>query len=321
MKLNNKGFAFSTMLYGTLALITVILYVILGINQGSKDEMLFYGEEIQKKLNECVFDEIQLENCYSSHNGYCNATSYHACLGISDNNEGTMGELIAETLKSKTGVVQDPLIERRYIYRGNTVNNYLKFSGKTWRILSIEPDGSIKLLDYTYNSEAKVWDSSTTSNWESSTLRAYLNNNYLPTIADISKLTSSKWQAVILSNDFDNTIATYNTLATNNDETISSFSIVGLPSLYDYIIASANNDCRNDMEGTGIDCSSWLSQYKGWTINKASNNKVIEFNQMTTTYTTTDATQTRNYYPIITLNRNNYIKSGSGTASDPYELR
>ena len=292
MKLNNKGFAFSTMLYGTLALITVILYVILGINQGSKDEMLFYGEEIQKKLNECVFDEIQLENCYSSHNGYCNATSYHACLGISDNNEGTMGELIAETLKSKTGVVQDPLIERRYIYRGNTVNNYLKFSGKTWRILSIEPDGSIKLLDYTYNSEAKVWDSSTTSNWESSTLRAYLNNNYLPTIADISKLTSSKWQAVILSNDFDNTIATYNTLATNNDETISSFSIVGLPSLY-----------------------------KGWTINKASNNKVVEFNQMTTTYTTTDATQTRNYYPIITLNRNNYIKSGSGTASDPYELR
>ena len=47
MKLNNKGFAFSTMLYGTLALITLILYIILGINKGASDEIYFYGDEIQ----------------------------------------------------------------------------------------------------------------------------------------------------------------------------------------------------------------------------------------------------------------------------------
>ena len=331
MKLNNKGFAFSTMLYGTLALITVILYVILGINQGSNDETLFYGEEIQQKLNECVYEEVQLENCYSSHVGTCDPTSYHACLGISDYVDNNMGEIMAETLKTKTGVYQDNLVERRYVYRGANVNNYIRFSNKIWRIISIEPDDSIRLIDYTHN-ENRIWDA-TTSVWGSSTLKEYLNNNYLPEIADSTKLISGKWSAVIIE-PVNNAYSAqdYKTYEEDNDSDIASYAMVGLPSIYDYMNATTAEACRTNMLANR-DCSSWLSNYKSWTINKANvttNNKAysmpftVTTNNNVTTYNNfkiNDITTANGIYPIIVLNRNNFIKSGSGTVSDPYVLR
>ena len=334
MKLNNKGFAFSTMLYGTLALIIIILYVILGINQGSNDESLFYGDEIQQKLNECVYEEILLENCYSSHTTTCNPTPYHACLGISDDTI-VYGDLIAETLKSKVGVVQDPTNTRRYIYRGDAVNNYLLYSNKLWRIISIEDNGTVRLIDTSFN-DTRFWDNDTTKEFANSSIKDYLNNIYLPEISDISKMISGTNVAVaLLDNGTTVTRDEYkqalNAALNEQDSPLVSYSMVSLPTIYDYIVASSNPACFDLF--TSQNCTSWLSEYKSWTINKGKNLKKDYAIYMPFTITVNGNTETvenskfvittsvQKIYPVITLNRNNYILSGNGSLEYPYILR
>lgn len=333
MKLNNKGFAFSTMLYGTLALITVILYMILGINQGANDETLFYGDEIQVKLNECVYDEIYLENCYSSHTSGCSATSYHACLGISDSNSGALGDLIAEKLKEKalgSGLYADPNIPNRYIYRGNDVNNYIQYSNKIWRILSIEPNGSIKMIDYKFNSIMN-WDTNGNDRWATSTLSNYLNSNYLAGITDTSGLVSGAWVATFIRPSFSTTglsISEYYEQYQDQESDTTSFAQVGLPTVYDYMNATASDECRNHMM-TASGCSSWLSNYKGWTININGEAVDSNGNPENRAYYFGDSNKildaktdtAQKVFPVVVLDRNNVYQSGTGSATDPYVLK
>lgn len=44
-----------------------------------------------------------------------------------------------------------------YVYRGEYVDNYATFSGKTWRIISIDNEGNIKLIQ-TEQDKYSVWD-------------------------------------------------------------------------------------------------------------------------------------------------------------------
>ncbi len=337
MKLNNKGFAFSTMLYGTLALITLILYIILGINKGASDEIYFYGDEIQIKLNECVYEEITLENCYSSHSGGCDATSYHACLGISDSPTEIAGDLVAETLKrdslttSGDGLYDDFLTTRRYIFRGNTANNYVKYANKMWRVVSIEPDGSLKLLDYTYNYIAN-WDTNSQDNWSTSTLKVFLNSNYLASIQDTSKIVSGQWDATLVypsggSSGF--SIYDYKEQYDSQMASVTSYAQVGILSIYDYMAASTATGCQDSMLRT-VGCTSWLSDYKGWTLNidaEKTPNSAFYFASNSSFYNNEyfveDATDSaQRVYPIITLDRNSeFIPGGQGTPSNPYVVK
>ena len=49
-------------------------------------------------------------------------------------------------------------VEGGYIYRGETLNNYLYFANKTWMILSINEDGTLKVMEVTKRPGDTVWD-------------------------------------------------------------------------------------------------------------------------------------------------------------------
>lgn len=329
MKLDNKGFAFSTMLYGTLALITVVLFAILSISQSSKDTTYYYGEAILAKLNECVSEEIALENCYSS-GAACDATSYHGCLGYSNTTTPDGQKIISEKLKesivtSGDGLYVDPYVDKKYIYVGSNPKNFIRYSNKLWRIVSIEQDGSLKLIDYTANID-KSWDAGGKDNWDSSTLKSYLNNDYLSTIADSSKMVSGKWQATYVYPAMSTGHLSIPELVTQDndqDATAGIFSQVGILSISDYMKATTVQNCKNNML-TATGCTSWLSSYKGWTLNIDAgvtnvNNAYFFDNgdKLSEAVTSTS----KKVYPVIVLNRTAVIDKGTGTSSDPYTLK
>ena len=360
MKLNNKGFAFSTMLYGSIALIAAVLYIILNINKTSVDTTYYYGEEVLQDLNDCVTEEIALENCYSSHNNPsdCNSTAYRACLGVTDSNAPEQGVIAAETLKgvnnsnvltlksenNDSGLYKDPyvLYENRYIYMGSEVNNYISYSGKLWRIVSIENDGSLLLIDpVKYTSEK--WDSGKGSEWGSSSLYNLLNINYLSSIVDPTKLIQRSWpEALIYPSLFQGTDYNINDLL-NQEKTQNTVpGNVGLLYLSDYLKASFNTKCQTEVFNPGTkDCNSWLSQYKGWVIDinaeetVDSEGHVYHFGDGTVTIppSTTPVSQQNkafavisdeiyDVYPVILLDRNSIIKEGgNGTQANPYVLK
>ena len=56
--------------------------------------------------------------------------------------------LIKTTVTTGDGLYKDEYEEGRYIYKGANPNNYLTFNEETagWRILSVEKDGTIKII-------------------------------------------------------------------------------------------------------------------------------------------------------------------------------
>ena len=289
MRLNNKGFAFSTMLYGTITLITLVLYAILNVSKASVDSTYYYGDSIRLKLNECVNDEIQLEKCYSSSVGSCDTKPYHICLGINDDTTSVTGLIASEKL---------------------------------------EVDGSLRLLDYS-NPILLKWDSGTMGDgleFNRSTLKNYLDNQYMTTITDDSKLISGRWESTLIYPSMSvGSNFSLDDLYSLKDNQISIsvfYSKNGILSLEDYMTASLTSECQtNLLESDG--CNSWLADYKGWTINlnaeeTSSNiayhfgngNKLIEDN----------VSSEFNIYPIIYLDRNIVIQ-GDGTLSNPYVIQ
>ena len=69
------------------------------------------------------------------------------------------------TTTSGDGLYKDTYEEGRYIYKGANVNNYITFNNEVWRIVSIEPDKTIKIMrDASIGDRA--WDSSNSNNWK-----------------------------------------------------------------------------------------------------------------------------------------------------------
>ncbi len=56
-----------------------------------------------------------------------------------------------ETLKAKVvtegdGIYKDEVTDGRYVYKGANPNNFIKFNDELWRVMSIEKDGSLKII-------------------------------------------------------------------------------------------------------------------------------------------------------------------------------
>lgn len=62
-KLNNKGFAISTVLYGLLMLVIVVLALILQTLKIGNENNKTASEDIQKELDECRQERIDYYKC------------------------------------------------------------------------------------------------------------------------------------------------------------------------------------------------------------------------------------------------------------------
>ena len=77
-----------------------------------------------------------------------NTPAYQTILN--NNNLCVLGEVCANS-EGKTGGLYD--LENEYVFRGEVVNNYVKYEGKEWRIISIDKnDYSMKLISTTSDS-------------------------------------------------------------------------------------------------------------------------------------------------------------------------
>ena len=140
------------------------------------------------------------------------------------NTKGNLKEITAsQYLKTKIissgdGLYKDYTENNRYIYKGKSPNNYIKFNNELWRIISIKPDSTLKIVkddtlgsmqfdsetnrnndsntycnrENTYHNETKyygcgVWTATTTEYsdgiysgtvTQNATLNTYLNNEY-----------------------------------------------------------------------------------------------------------------------------------------------
>lgn len=148
MKLNNKGFAISIILYSMIAVITLVLLLIVTIYATNVHNKLSQADRVKQKISGLE----TLNNRILNDNSLLEVTI--TLTNTSRNDVSGLYKSIATTSGQPT-----------YYFRGNVTNNYIKFgkdasTGKAliWRIVRINEDKTVRIiLDNSINTSYYVF--------------------------------------------------------------------------------------------------------------------------------------------------------------------
>ena len=229
------------------------------------------------------------------------------------------------------GLYADEYEPGRYIYKGANSNNYITFNNETWRIISIEADGSIKIMR-NESIGSRSWDISNSNDWETSDIKSYLNGDYLATITtNQDKIVPHTWsigEVTYNNSDLADQI---------NDEngTQSQSANVGMITVSEYLRANTNteqcgNFSLNNSNYSTCKTTDWMfnivpSNGSLWTISPYASRS----NSVFSVYgRSSDAGSLGNYIamnPSLGVSPAVYLSSditltGDGSSSNPYVI-
>ena len=229
------------------------------------------------------------------------------------------------------GLYKDEYEEGRYFYKGTNPNNYITFNNEQWRIISVEPDKTIKIIKNASIGNI-AWDTKGgkygSDDWSRpADLNTYLNGTYYNGL-------NSTAQSQIVSKDWsigDVTWHNNNLIEQINDENKYKWTgKVALPTLSEYIRSNSNqrdceslslnsnNDssCKNTTWMLNPNISSW------WTLTAV--NDVYIIYAYSIRYDNTIINKNVNMVecvrPTVYLSSKIKITGGNGSSSSPYQI-
>ena len=142
----------------------------------------------------------------------------------------TLASTLAPMLSEK---LTEPDVDGTRYVHGEVDNNYVWYSGKMWRIVALNSDGTVKLVTQD-NMTAIAWATSSNTDYSQSQIRSWLNTEFLPTI-NASLIVVSNWD--------------YTTYASFPTEKITDTTLVktvpdkvGLLSVYDLMMTGGTDN-------------------------------------------------------------------------------
>ena len=226
---------------------------------------------------------------------------------------------------SGDGLYADTYESGRYFYKGANPNNYITFSGETWRIISVESDNTIKIMKNESIGNMS-WDNTNSNNWaRPADLNTYLNGEYLEGLSQADKVVSHNYSigAVTFNN---------NDLADQiNDENGTTWnSKVGLITASEYLRANTNTaqcetfSLNNDNYST-CHSTNWMygavpSGGRMWTISPNASNSNVVFSVIDRGHLSrTNALSRYGVVPVLYLSSDITLQ-GEGTEASPYQI-
>ena len=229
---------------------------------------------------------------------------------------------------SGDGLYADEYEDGRYFYKGKNVNNYVTFNNEKagWRIISIEKDGTIKIMrNESIGNQA--WDSTGgtygSNNWaRPADLNTYLNSTYYSGL-------NSTAQSQIVSKDFSIGAVTYNDTSLSNsinDENSKKWNgKVALATASEYIRSNSNQGSCGNMNrvynSSNCGNTTWMhNSTRWWTLSPYSGTSLnVFYVRSDSSFRTNTAIDSYGVRPAVYLSSSIKL-SGSGTSSDPYTL-
>ena len=257
----------------------------------------------------------------------------------------TPGDAILDNVDIVTsgdGLYEDEYEEGKYTYKGANPNNYVTFNNESagWRIISINSDGTIKIMrtaDININDNL-AWDTSGNNNWaRPANLNTYLNSTYYNGLSSTaqSQIVAEDWSIGAVTRD-------NNDLSDQiNDENGTKWNgKVALATVSEYIRSNSNkSSCGtfglNSDNFSSCRVTTWMyySSDSWWTLSPnayysdssydstyyiAGSDHLIPgsiLNSSISASTTDFAVR-----PVVYLS-SEVTLSGSGTQSDPYQIK
>ena len=215
-----------------------------------------------------------------------------------------------------------------YVFKGNKVNNYINFYGNTYRIMSIDTNGILKLVKNEPESTNRIWDnkfnvetnrSSGKNIYKDSVILEFLLNDYFN-----AKKINSKTKKQIVAYDVCVGKRNSNNYAIDKGIDCSEKlenQVISLLNVSDYANASLDADCTS-LNSRSCNNYNYLygSVSSTWTLNASLDNGYdvlyladgIMFSQVANTYS--------EYNIVIYIDGNQLYTLGNGSSNNPYVI-
>ena len=108
--------------------------------------------------------------------------------------EKTDEEYALDTIRNLAKVNTDELFiddNNNVRYYGKSPNNYVSFNNELWRVIGVI-DNRLKIIRDSYFEQRIAWSTNSINNWDNSSLKKYLNEEYYNNIENNSKVMISK---------------------------------------------------------------------------------------------------------------------------------
>ena len=242
----------------------------------------------------------------------------------------TPDDLKALAVTDGDGLYADEYETGRYIYKGVNPNNYITFNNETWRIIFVENDGTIKIMRNESIGDME-FDSGGSNVWETSDIKTYLNDTYLPTITtNQDKIVSHTWSIGGITpgnSDLARQIAAENGIQ-------SQSASVGMITASEYLRANTNiEECENlsinNTNKATCKTTNWMynivpSGSTLWTISPPTLNRYFVFSvsgiPSTAGFVSSNGvSNSKGVSPAVYLSSDITLQ-GTGTELDPYVI-
>ena len=236
-------------------------------------------------------------------------------------------------------------INGEYVYRGQYVNNYVKFKEKdtVWRILKVVNSSEVVLVSDTITNSSYSWDDRYNSSMENQTgINVYKNSaisTHLDRLYD-GKFASSEEEdyaeysneEVYFNKNIKSKLKKYNAcVGTRSEEDTSKDGStecqtkyetkMSLLSVYDYLNASIDPGCTKSISPECQNYNYLSEEDSFWLANGVSTDSSKVYYVSAGSIDVDNAYSNNYIRTVIHLNDNVMIESGKGTKSNPYIIR
>ena len=330
--MNNKGMAITTVIYSIILLLSLCMFLALGILRSEYTNDKQYILDLREELNDWLKGD---EESYG----------VDKIIKQTGNKDNSGLYTITHPADSTLQIGATESITE-YRYRGKVPKNYVTFNNEVWRIIGVFPvdDGNgnienrIKLVKDQSIGE-RYWDEDTdySNNWAGpATLNTELNTTYLNSLDNIaqSMIGNTKYYLGGYNNSIKiqkdvmyqyerkiNGSTYYNGSNSNN-----FIGKLGLMYASDYGYAASDECIQNLYSYDNATCenNNWL--FKGnneWILPQGVSNSLSAFNVNSGGRVYNDGAVSggqSGVRPVLYLTSNVQITSGTGTSTDPYKL-
>lgn len=218
-------------------------------------------------------------------------------------------------------------VEDNYIFRGENVNNYIKFAGRNWRIIRINEDGTIKIIlperidqttwDDRYNVDKKFNSGINGYNMSriKDTLQELYNSEELFNDSDREKMMT--WEVCIGNREIESSI---------NDGSLECSSTVadqqlGLIQLNEYMNPSLDENCLKPSDRSCANYN-YLATFERsyWTITADADTSYMVY-YVDNYADLKQAGSVSGLNPVVILTKNLIYDGGNGTLEEPYKIK
>lgn len=221
-----------------------------------------------------------------------------------------------------------------YVFKGETVNNYVQLESRIWRIVKVNSDKTITLIldraadreypyDDRYNQQAD-YDYGI-NNYQTSRIREQLQLMYNETNPEEEEnyILTEKDKTHLVN--FDLCIGKMSKTDTIHDNSIECTQTItdkiGLLTVSDYMNASADVNC-NVVGSNSCQNYNYLSQNGTfWLMTPSTKDTFSTFYVGTGTVKESESSENKKVRPVITLAANTLISGGDGSQANPYVVK